>query len=195
MLTDWIDGDREKKRQSHRTIFLDLSEITTGTSGTNDKVKGCAGPITRGRPLFWPSKNLGSVSPRSIREPTTVHPPSFRNLLCRWTRELNSWQQKESRPSTNNWSPVFPGEDQLFVPLRCISIPIFRPFLILPQASSLSSVSFDEPLFSIVPFLGRIHYFCFYLEEPRRHRRVRLIKPDRIVENKIWKVIGDPLAT
>lgn len=44
----------EKKRQSHRTIFLDLSETSTGTSGTNDEVKGCAGPITTVRPLFWP---------------------------------------------------------------------------------------------------------------------------------------------
>lgn len=81
-------------------------------------------------------------------------PPCILRLLQEFTLSLDSrvefltTERILVSPSTNNWSPVFPGGDQLFVPHRCISISIpLRPFLILPSVSSLSisSSSFSDP--------------------------------------------------
>lgn len=61
-----IDGEGGKKSVNLivRSFLISLRDEHTGTSGTNDEIKGCAGPITRVRPLFCLSKNLGSISDR-----------------------------------------------------------------------------------------------------------------------------------
>ena len=146
------------------------------TSGTNDKVKGCAGPITRARPLFWSLEKSPIRLTANHQEEPFVHPPSFRNSLCRWTRELNSWQQKESRLfPQDNWPSVFPAEDQLFVPLRCISI--HSPFLILPLVLPLYPPLHSwNPFFSLRgfrPLYPRVALFSVsYFSLPRNSQHV-----------------------
>lgn len=95
-------------------------------------------------------------------------PPCILRLLQEFTLSLDSrvefltTERILVSPSTNNWSPVFPGGDQLFVPHRCISISIpLRPFLILPSVSSLSisSSSFSDPTNLSLSFLSTVSLF------------------------------------
>lgn len=101
-------------------------------------------------------------------------PPCILRLLQEFTLSLDSrvefltTERILVSPSTNNWSPVFPGGDQLFVPHRCISISIpLRPFLILPSVSSLSisSSSFSDP-FPISLSLSLSSFYRFFILAP-----------------------------
>ena len=155
---------RGKKRQSHRTIFLDLSEMNQrGTSGTNDKVKGCAGPITSDRPLFWPLEK--SLDPfHRARASFVVQEFTLSFGLASWIPD----NRKNLVPLRTIGRPAFPREDQLFVPLRCVSIsrspdlfllfPPYPPSFVPPTSSPRQAVSFCSRTVaheSIRTFLGK----------------------------------------
>lgn len=78
-------------------------------------------------------KKLKSIPRRCIG--TIMRPPSFEDSRPRrvGTRELNSWQQQESCPSPDNWSPV-QREDRLFVS------PAVSPTMHLDSDSSADSL-------------------------------------------------------
>ena len=146
---------REKKRQSHRTIFLDLSEMNQrGTSGTNDKVKGCAGPITSDRPLFLAPLEKSSDPFHRARASFVVQEFTLSFGLASWIPD----NRKNLVPLRTIGRPAFPREDQLFVPppMR-FNLPISRSFLTIP---SLSAKFRSADLFSASSRFFLFAYSC-----------------------------------